>query len=85
MARLIFTFTGPSAKGPFSVPEVKAGDIVTSILINPDGVLPFPYAEQVGVNFVPFVFVDGELIYKQNDDLSAYTYTALIDRDWIVE
>jgi hypothetical protein len=79
MARLIVSFTGPTGKGSFSAPGVKAGDRVLDVLILENG----DYGPAGG--FISFAPSNDELIYTVEQDLSSFTLTALLDRDLVID
>lgn len=81
--RRVITFTGRSTFGTITV-DMKAGEKVTNILDTTTGTGEV-VAVQVSASttsqclFAPFCFTDGELWQVNGNDLSAKSYTALVE------
>lgn len=74
MARTVYHFSGLASAGPVPVPGVRMGDTVIAVLKTSSDF------SGGASSFLPFVLVDDQVQQTENDDLSAVTYAAVIER-----
>jgi hypothetical protein len=81
MARKVVTFAGINGSGIISVPGVRVGDQILSIVFSasaPGGIIA---GAQISSAFANFALVGGEILQVQNSDFTALTFAALLERE----